>query len=137
MKKILLFLALAVFITALTGCAASQQLLIKDLNNTGYLFLNHYTSLVPTLGPCGFSRDQDMYDIKTPRIKGRIESTELVIDEIGSKVKNIYSGYIEFTQDNKVYVNLFKLTNGVKRKLNINGMHTIAVKDDMLGDKRV
>ncbi|HTE01007.1 MAG TPA: hypothetical protein VK668_17065 [Mucilaginibacter sp.] len=93
---------------------------------------------MPSLGPCGFSRSSDNYDIKTPRIKGRIESNELYITDYASDhIKYTYVGYIEFLKDNKVYVDLYRVNNGVKTKLTINGTHHIKVEDDKIGDRKI
>jgi len=138
MKKGLIHVGFVLLLATLMGCYTAERKMYKRLDNSGYLFLSHYTSLMPSLGPCGFSRSSDNYDIKTPRIKGRIESNELYITDYASDhIKYTYVGYIEFLKDNKVYVDLYRVNNGVKTKLTINGTHHIKVEDDKIGDRKI
>ena len=107
-------------------------------NTSGDLFLSHYTNLIPTLGPCGFSRRQESYEITTPRTIGRIEASELHIMDFSQDItKYQYSGFIEFIKDNLVYVELYKEINGIKSKLKINGKNKIKVEPNRIGNKKV
>ena len=109
-----------------------------NLNTTGDLFLSHYTSIFPTLGPCGFSRPQDSYLIITPGTTGQIEASELHIMEFSEDTtKCQYSGYIEFLKDSLVYVDLYKEINGKKSKLKINGKNKIKIEANRIGNKKV
>jgi hypothetical protein len=102
-----------------------------DKNNSGELFLSHYTSILPSLGPCGFSRPEDSYIITVPRISGKIPANELKIFIFSDDDKYIlYTGYIEFMSNNHVYVELYKSDHGTTIPLSINGKHTIRVKSD-------
>lgn len=76
-----------------------------------------------------------MYDITVPRINGRIESNELKIYNYDI-AKYSYNGYIEFLQGNKIDVHLYRTSKGIKKKLTINGKHTIKIEDNMIGNKK-
>ena len=102
-----------------------------EKNNSGSLTLSHYTSLIPNLGPCGFSRAEEVYDITTPSTFGKIPRGELKIQLIGDKYKFVsYTGYIEFLSQNKVFVDLYRNVNGTPIPISINGKHKIKVEPD-------
>jgi hypothetical protein len=122
----------------LASCGATHRIMYTNLDNTGSLFLSHYTSFFPSLGSCGFRRAEDDYVIVTPRITGRIASSELRIDNFAStQEKYSYLGCIEFLKDDKVYVELYRTLGGVKTKLSINGTHKIKVEPNMIGNRKV
>lgn len=129
LKKHLFFLLAIPLIFVLIGCYPAQRVMYIHEDNSSSLFLSHYTSFFPSLGSCGFFRSEDSYTISVPRINGRIESNELRIYDFDT-TKYSYTGYIEFLHGNKVYVDLYKIFNGVKTKLTINGNHTIKIKDN-------
>jgi hypothetical protein len=100
MKRFKIYFYSLLFLT-LSSCGSSEKIMYTNLNTTGDLFLSRYTSPIPTLGPCGFSRRQDSYSITTPRTIGRIEASELhIMDFNQDTTKYQYSGYIEFIKDN-------------------------------------
>ena len=126
------------FFLTMTSCSSSEKMMYTNLDTTGDLFLSRYTTLIPTLGPCGFSRSQDSYSIKTPRTIGRIEASELhIMDFNQDTIKYHYSGHIEFLKDNLVYVELFKEINGTRIKLKINGKSKIKIEANRIGNKKV
>ena len=130
--KILLYFIFLLEVIVFSGCYTYHKILDKESDGSGYLSLSHYTSAIPTLGSCGFSRNSDVYDIKTPRINGKIESSELKILSVSDSVKYKYVGYIEFLKSNKVFVELYKINNETKTKLTINGKHKFKIKDDII-----
>lgn len=117
----------------LASCYSAKRIMYTNLDSTGTLFLSHYTSFFPSLGSCGFSRDEDSYHITVPRIIGRIESNQLEIYNYDT-AKCSYTGYIEFLIGNKIYVDLYKTSKGIKKKLTINGKHTIKIEDNTIGE---
>ena len=119
------------------SCKSSNTLL-TNLNRSGYLSINHYSSSLPTLGPCGFLRKFETYSILTPRINGKIESKELRISTpLVDTLNNNYTGYIEFINKNTVYIDLYSFRNGVKIALTINGSRKIKIEVNKIGDKRI
>ena len=108
----------------------------RNLDNSGSLFLSHYNSLIPTLGPCGFSRNQETYHITTPRIHGKIECNELKILGLPSDSIYVYTGFIAFLRDNIVHVKLYKTSNNIKTKLSINGKHRIKVENNEISKQK-
>jgi len=138
MKGRFLHLIICAFWIVIASCGSSRKIMYTNMDNSGYLSLSHYTSIFPTLGPCGFTRSEDVYDIRTPRTNGRIESRELKIYISSSdSVKRNYTGYIEFMKDNRVYVDLYEISKGIKTKLSINGTHKIRVEANTIGNKKV
>lgn len=132
MKKHISHYLMILLLMTTFGCSSAERILYTENNNSGHLCLTHYTSLMPTLGPCGFSRAIDSYDITTPRISGKIASNELSIFSISDTVKYQYIGYIEFRDKDKVYVELYKVHAGLKTQLTINGIHKIKIKEDKI-----
>jgi hypothetical protein len=128
MKINLTCFVFALSVAVLMGCSPYQKTMYTSANKSGNLTLSHYTSLIPTLGPCGFARNYDSYTIKTPRISGRATSDELYIFDI-SHPKCTYSGYIQFINANKVFVDLYRSENGIRTRLTINGTHKIKLKE--------
>lgn len=117
----------------LLSCGEARQLMYTNLDNSGHLFLSHYTSVIPTLGPCGFFRNSDDYSIATPRVRGRIESQELKIFKFSQDTAKItYAGYIEFAESNRVFVELYEIKNGVRQPLTINGLHKVKVEENKM-----
>jgi hypothetical protein len=126
------------FWIVIASCGSSEKIMYTNLDKSAYLSLSHYTSVFPTLGPCGFTRSEDVYDIRTPRTNGRIESGELKIYLYSSDtLKHNYTGYIEFMNDNRVYVDLYEISKGIKTKLSINGTHKIKMEANAIGNKKV
>jgi hypothetical protein len=122
----------------IASCGSSRKIMYTNLDNSGYLCLSHYTSIFPSLGPCGYTRSEDVYDIQTPKTNGRIESSELDIFLYSpDTVQRIYTGYIEFRKDNRVYVDLYEISKGIKTKLSINGTHKIKVEANTIGHRKV
>jgi hypothetical protein len=136
-KKILTYFTVFLFCSAMWGCSPYEPTLFTNLNNSGVLTLTKYTSIFPTVGPCGPSLPYDEYNITVPRIAGRIESKELKIVDIDSNVKNKYAGYIEFMQDQKVHVALYKITNASKSNLSINGVYNFTVEANTHDGKKI
>lgn len=126
----------------LIGCTAEQKsydnVLYRNLNGSGHLFLKHYTSLIPTLGPCGFSRNSDDYNITLPAIQGKIDCPQLKVylETYDTHIINYY-GYIEFLDSNRVFVHMFKQIRDKQVPLSINGKHTIKVLDNKIANKRI
>ncbi|MFL5788257.1 MAG: hypothetical protein ACJ748_09395 [Flavisolibacter sp.] len=110
-----------------------RQILYRKPDNSATLYLRHYTSLIPTIGPCGFYRNEDSYSIEIPNIKGQITSDQLKIDKFNSYESldsSFYLGYIKFIKANKVDIHLYKKYKGITKALNINGKHKIFVENE-------
>src|ERR1700712_165263 len=100
MKSPLTYFALLSAAILITGCAADRQM-DKYVDNTAYIYLSHYNSMLPSFGQCGPSWDEDSYSIKTPATSGKIASSQLQISNYG-KAYN-YTGSVEFLNNNKIY----------------------------------
>lgn len=126
----------ATFLLLLTAISCgSDRKLYYETDGSGTIFLSRYTSILPTLGPCGFSRASDDYEIEIPRRVGKIDCKELRIldhDTGMDTTKRKYAGFIAFTKPNSVYVELYKNINGKMVPLTINGTHRLKVKKDTI-----
>jgi hypothetical protein len=134
MKKTIINYVIIAALLTLTGCSADKKM-YKNLDASGYISLIYHTGM-PSLGPCGFSRNMNSYDIKTPRTKGIIQCDELIITEYPD-VKGTYTGYIEFKKENVIDIELCRSLNSVKTKLKINGIHKIKVEQNTIGGKAI
>ena len=130
MKKTIQFIFICAFSVLAIGCYSAEKKMYIKKNNSGELFLSHYTSLWPSLGPCGFSRPEDSFIITVPRTSGKIPANELKISTSSDDKYIYYTGYIEFINNNKVVVALFKSDHTSTIPLSINGRHTIRVEPD-------
>lgn len=127
-----------VLLLLLLSCGVAERKMYTDLDKSGSIFLSRYTALLPTLGPCGFTRDEDSYVIRTPRITGRVEATELRITRFTRDTARYqYAGFIEFLGDDVLTVELFKINGGKRTKLKINGKNKIKVEANKVGDKAI
>jgi len=130
-KPTLPYLLFVLLLFVLFGCSSKNYVLYRESNNTGQLNLTHYSGL-PTLGPCGYSRNFERYSIKIPVLTGKVESNRLNISLSFDTIAHQYSGYMEFIGKNKIFINLYKFQNGIKIKLPINGSHRIKIIDDKI-----
>lgn len=110
------------------GCYPADRTMYTEKDNSAYLTLSHYTAILPSLGPCGFSRAEDRYDITTPRTIGKVSAKDLKIDNNSEvQVPIEYTGYIEFSKKDEVLVSLFINDGGKQIPLTINGKHKLKV----------
>ena len=111
------------------GCYPADRTMYTEKDNSAHLFLSQYTAILPVLGPCGFSRAEDSYEISTPRTKGKVSANDLKIMNFSDDRKSIeYTGYIEFSKVDEVLVTLFINDGGKQIPLTINGKHKLKVK---------
>ena len=131
MRRSIGFTAIYLLSVLAMGCYPAERSMYIEKNNTAFITLSHYTSKLPFLGPCGFSRSENVYHISTPRTFGMIPSNELKIFRFSAENKIVdYTGYIEFISENKLLVNLFINENGKQIPLTINGKHKMEVTPD-------
>lgn len=133
-KRPLLFLIY--ILTLCIGCGTDRTL-YTNIDGSGALFLSHHTASIPVLGPCGFSRSKDVYEIELPRRNGKIDCSELKIHYFDTDTVRHYTGFIEFVEPGKIKVELFKTINGKMMPLTINGYHKLKVEDNMIGDRKI
>lgn len=122
----------------LTSCGFAERKIYINVDGSASVYLSRYATLIPALGPCDFSRDEDLYVISTPKTQGRIDAAQLRIRQFTQDATSCqYAGFIEFLGGGLLEVELYKITKGKKIKLSINGKNQLKVEVNQSGSKPV